>query len=78
MGRRKAAGRVFYLGRVRWVPGVDPPELLAFLEGLAGAERKGEVLKAALLGGLEEGVAEAGRVEEEETTALLEGLLGEF
>jgi len=80
MGRPRAAGEVYYLGRVRWVPGVDPPELRAFLEEFAGAEpeRKQAILKAALVGGLEEGAAEAGQVEDAETRAVLAGLLGEF
>ncbi len=77
-GRKKAAGQVFYLGRVRWEPG-DAPELLALLEVLAHAEqgRKMRMVKAALLGG----AGEAKRAAEEEDAAvgeLMDGLLSEM
>lgn len=79
MGRRREAGRVFYLGRLRVRP-TDPLELWRFLELFEAAEggRKGEILRAALVGGLAEGEAEAGVVEDGETREVLEGLLEGF
>ena len=80
MGRPRKPGQVFYLGRVRWVPGRDPVALREFLEGLADVEagRKQVVIKAALTGGLEEGEASAALVEDEATTELLDELLAGF
>jgi hypothetical protein len=74
-GRKKAAGRVFYLGRVRWEPG-DSTDLLALLEAIERAEqgRKMRMVKAALLGG----AGEAKRAAEEEDAVvgeLMDGLI---
>ena len=79
MGRPRSPGTVYYLGRIRWEPG-DPVALREFLEEFEATEagRKQDVLKAALVGGLAEGRADAAVVEDGETTELLEGLLGEF
>lgn len=79
-GRPPAPGKVFYLGRLRYRPGIDPPELRDFLEKFeqAPAERKPAILRAALVGGLSEATEEASAVEDEETTNLLDGLLGDF
>jgi hypothetical protein len=54
--------------------------LKAFLEAFnsAGGERKSEVLRAALIGGMGDGQAEAGQAEDSETSVLLDGLLAEF
>lgn len=79
-GRPKAIGRVFYLGRFRFVPGVHPPELEGLLEAIetAGQGRHQALLEAALVGGLSRGQAAAAQVEDDETTAILDAMLAEF
>jgi hypothetical protein len=69
-GRPRAPGRVYYLGRLRFIPGQDPPELGEFLETLMAAESKAEILKAALIGGLGQAqeVIDAQESEDEEMT----------
>lgn len=78
MARPKAAGRVFYLGRVRSIPG-DPVELVQFLERFeeAGGEEKHVLLRNALAGGLGHGLVASG-AEGAETTAALDELLAGF
>ena len=72
-------GKVYYLGRLRAVPGIDPPELIEFLERLESAppERRRAMLREALIGGVQGRVVD-GRGEDAETTALLDELLEEF
>jgi len=78
-GRPREPGKVYYLGRLRFRPGMDPPELAAFLERLAAAgPGRGELLKRALIGGLAKGGQVVGSAEDEETRAVLDELLGEF
>jgi hypothetical protein len=79
MGRPRSAGRVFYLGRVRWLPS-DGEELRAFLEMLAGLDeereigRKMRIVKAALVGGLARGQAQAVEMDAD-TSEALDGML---
>ena len=79
MGRPAAPGRVYDLGRVRWMPG-DPPELREFLEMLERIEgrkelgRKARIVKAALCGGMAQGQAQAVALDGE-TAAALDELL---
>lgn len=79
-GRPKAPGFVIYLGRVRVVPGLDPPELVEFarLWQEADSDRKSELLRAALVGGLSQAQVQADQVEDAETTDLLDDLLADF
>ena len=79
MARPKAAGEIVYLGRVRFTPGLDAAELGDFLRRLAaaGQAEKLRLLQSLLDGaGYEPGQAEPTPGEDEETTALLDGLLG--
>lgn len=72
---------MYYLGRLRFRPGVDPPELEDLLEAIdqAGAARRREMLRKALIGGMGQGGAQTlGGVEDEEVADLMDGLLGEF
>lgn len=76
MGRPKSTGKRFYLGRVRFEPGRDPPELLDVLEAIeAAGSRKATVLKAALIGGAASAEAEAGK---DESALETERLLAEL
>jgi hypothetical protein len=79
-GRPPSPGKVYYLGRLRYRPGVDPPELEDLLEEIeeAGPARRREILRTALLGGIEQGATQAGAVEDEEVTNLMDDLLGGF
>ena len=79
MGRPAAAGTVFYLGRLRWRPG-DPLELRELLAEIekAGPGRHDEILRAALIGGMAQGRAQAAVVEDVGTTVALDELLSEF
>jgi len=79
-GRPRKAGKVYYLGRLRFRPGQDPPELEALLDEIEAASpgRKAEILRAALIGGMTEGRVEANQVEDSETSELLGGLLEGF
>jgi hypothetical protein len=80
MARPKAPGKVYYLGRLRYRPGIDPPELGQFLDRLEQAENKAELLRRALMGGLESqagGGLLAGS-EDNETTDIIDGLVGDF
>jgi len=77
MGRPRARGRRFYLGRVRFDPALDPPVLREVLEAIEAApsERKQEIVKAALIGGAEQAGREASKdVSALETERLLEDL----
>lgn len=82
IGRPPEPGTVYYLGRLRFRPGVDPPQLQAFLERFQAAEPgyKSQLLRAALIGGLEAPGAADNLVggEDDETAALLDDLLGDF
>ncbi len=79
MGRPTSAGEVFYLGRLRWRPG-DAPELRELLAAIqaAGKGRHDDILRAALIGGLAQGQARAAQVEDAETAAALDEMLGDF
>ena len=79
-GRPKSAGFVIYLGRLRVVPGLDPPELVEFagLWRQAEPERKRTLLRAALAGGVGQARDQAAQVEDEETTGLLDDMLADF
>ncbi len=80
MGRPHEQGKVYNLGRIRCLPS-DPPELQQFLEMLDGIDgraevgRKQRVLKAALLGGMAQGQAEAVALNSD-TNAALDDVLG--
>jgi len=79
-GRPPKPGSVYYLGRLRFRPGVDPPALQDFLEALEDAEpaRRRAMLREALVGGVAEGLARGTAVEDEETTELIDDLLADF
>lgn len=79
MARPASAGKVFYLGRLRWRPG-DAPELRELLAEIekAGPGRHDEILRAALIGGMAQGRAQAAVVEDGQTAETLDELLEEF
>ena len=79
-GRPPKAGTVYYLGRLRYRPGVDPPELQDILQAIeeAGPARRRDILRAALLGGADEAQARADSPEDDEVTGMMDDLLGGF
>jgi len=79
-GRPPKTGQIYYLGRLRYRPGIDPPGLQDLLEQLEGAgpARRREILRAALIGGLGQAQAAASTVEDAEVGDLMDDLLGEF
>jgi len=79
-GRPPAPGKVYYLGRLRFRPGIDPPELRDLLEELdrAGPSKRREILRMALIGGLGEAQAAATAVEDKEVANMMDDLLGGF
>lgn len=65
-GRPRKTGRVYYLGRFRFQPGLDPPELEPVLQAITEAgneQRRHDILKAALLSGAGEARQAATAVE---------------
>lgn len=79
MARPRLPGRVYYLGRLRYRPDRDPPELRQLLETIdqASPDRRPAILKAALLGGQHLATQEATKTETDlETETLLEDLFG--
>jgi hypothetical protein len=81
-GRPPEPGVVYYLGRLRFRPGEDPPALKEFLDTFMTAppRSKQSILKAALIGGLEQAREAQWEAfgEDEETTAGLEVMFAEF
>lgn len=79
-GRPPAPGKIYYLGRLRFRPGIDPPELQDLLERLdeAGPVRRRELLRAALIGGLNQAAESPAAIEDDETAALMDNLLGDL
>lgn len=79
-GRRRKPGKVYYLGRLRFRPGQDPPELQDILNAIAeaGPRKRADILRAALLGGAQQAQDTADRVEDSQATGLLKALFDEF
>jgi len=79
-GRPREPGKLYYLGRLRYRPGIDPPDLSDLLEQIeqAGPVRRREILCAALIGGLEQAQQRADSAEDHEVTGMMDDLLGEF
>ena len=79
-GRKPLPGRVYYLGRLRYRPGADPPELERLLEAVAMAKgrKRADILRAALLGGASQAQEAAARAEDSATETLLDDLFDAF
>ena len=79
-GRPRAPGRVYYLGRLRFRPGIDPPELEEILEAIvhAGPGKRADILRAALQGGAGLTRQEASSAEDSCTRNLLEEMFSQF
>ncbi len=79
-GRRPGIGKVYYLGRLRYRPGLDSPELEALLEAIAAARgaKRADILRSALLGGASQAQATASAAEDSQTRAALDDMLAGF
>ena len=79
-GRPRAPGKVYYLGRLRFRPGIDPPELEEILEAIvnAGPGKRADILRAALQGGAVQAREEANSAEDSSTRNLLDEMFSQF
>lgn len=80
-GRNSKNGQVYrFWCYYRWQPGLDPPELKALLDQLAqaGGRKRRDILRAALLGGAQQGQDVAAGLEDSEDTALLDDMFADF
>jgi len=79
-GRPPAAGKVYYLGRLRFRPGLDPPELQEVLEAITSADshKRADILRAALVGGAGQTSVEAETIEDGQTSALIDEMFDNF
>ncbi len=85
--RKQGAGRPPKPGKVyrfelyyRLIPGEDPPELEELLQSIVRARgrKRRDIIRAALLGGLDRAQEMAATTEDSETTGILEDMLGNF
>jgi len=79
-GRRPTPGKVYYLGRLRFRPGIDPPELQNLLENLASSSpvKRADMLRATLLGGAQYAMEKATSIEDDDTGQLLSDFFADF
>jgi hypothetical protein len=80
-GRPKKQGRVFeFHFYYRFTPGLDPPELETLLESIvqvSGRKRR-DILRAALLGGIQEAQETAASSEDSEIASLFDEMFDDF
>lgn len=78
-GRRRATGILYRLS-FRFEPGVDPPELRVLLESVKEAKgrKRRDIMRIALLGGLQQAYAVAAAAEDSETAGLIDGMFEDF
>lgn len=64
----------------RFIPGQDPPELAELLDSIIRAKgrKRRDILRAALLGGIQPGQDVAAKNEDSETADILNDMLGNF
>lgn len=79
-GRPPKPGKVFYLGRLRYDPRYDPPELRDLLEQIehAGGRKRADIIKSALLSGANQAMETANNTEDTEIAGMMDDLLGGF
>ena len=79
-GRPRAPGKVYCLGRLRFRPGIDPPELEDILEAIVrtGPGKRADILRAALQGGAGLARQEANSAEDSRTRNLLDEMFSQF
>ena len=80
-GRSKKPGRVYRFDfYYRFIPGEDPPELEMLLESIlqATGRKRRDVLRAALLGGLNRAQETAATTEDSEISGLFDEMFDDF
>jgi hypothetical protein len=80
-GRHEASGKVYsFTFYYRFVPGEDPPDLEALLESIiqARGRKRRDILRAALLGGLNRGQETAATTEDSEISGLFDEMFDDF
>jgi hypothetical protein len=80
-GRPKELGRVFeFHFYYRFTPGEDPPELEILLESLvqASGRKRRDILRAALLGGLNHAQETAATAEDSDISGLFDEMFDDF
>ena len=80
-GRPKELGRVFqFFFYYRFRPGDDPPELESLLESIIQAKgrKRRDILRAALLGGLNRAQETAANTEDSEISGLFDEMFDNF
>ena len=80
-GRPKEPGRVFeFHFYYRFTPGEDPPELKTLLESIvqASSRKRRDILRAALLGGLNMAQETATKTEDSEISGLFNEMFDDF
>jgi hypothetical protein len=80
-GRNKKPGKVYRFDfYYRFMPGEDPPELKALLESIvqANGRKRRDILKAALLGGLNRAQETAANTEDSEISGLFDEMFDDF
>ena len=80
-GRPGKSGRVYEFDfYYRFIPGEDPPELEVLLESIiqvSGRKRR-DILRAALLGGLNQAQETAAKTEDSEISGLFDEMFDDF
>jgi hypothetical protein len=80
-GRPEASGRVYsFTFYYRFVPGEDPPELGTLLESIiqARGRKRRDILRSALLGGLNRAQETAATTEDSEISGLFDEMFDDF
>jgi len=80
-GARAKAGQVYqFTFYYRYVPGRDPQKLKTLLDALVAARgrKRQDILRAALLGGAEQGQDTAAQIEDSDDAALLDAMFDNF
>ena len=80
-GRPKEPGRIFeFHFYYRFIPGEDPPELKTLLESIvqASGRKRRDILRAALLGGLNRAQETAANTEDSDISGLFDEMFDDF
>jgi hypothetical protein len=80
-GRNRLAGTIYeFHFYYRVIPGEDPPELEALLQSIIKARgpKRRDILRAALLGGIQQGEHAAAKEEDSETSGMIDDMFDDF
>ena len=80
-GRKPTAGKIYRFDfYYRLIPGEDPPELEELLQSIiqARGRKRRDIIRAALLGGLDRAQKTAAKTEDSEAGDILNDMIGNF